>query len=349
VTKESDYLDTDTLTHQEYVEGVVLDKKAREEANIYKSKGYAFVGGTDTELTQALLKFKLVAVSLPYDPQTWLDWFIHRVKTIFGFHYILVYGYEKIGTQGLLSDTEFRFRNSWGVFWGLNGYGKFRYSEYKGQIRDCMVLTDLPNDILERAKQAKYIFLTDLKKGMQGEAVTQLQKRLQELGLIDTNPTGYFGELTFRAVVEFQKLNGLPATGYFGPLSRTAMNGNDKNTQKTTSKIDKWCEAIGKMEGAKPELHNLGNIKYIGQKTAVGKDYRGFCIFPDDATGYLELRNLLVRAATGKSKVYNPDMTLVDFYHVYAPSNDGNNPDHYAKFVAQYIGVTPDTKIKELL
>ena len=85
---------------------------------------------------------------------------------------------------------------------------------------------------------------------------------------------------------------GISPTGNFYNLTRAAMN-EDKRNVKAKSKLDLWCDAITKMEGASAKLNNPGNIKYVGQKTATGKDYRGFCIFPDFATGYMELRNML--------------------------------------------------------
>jgi len=35
----------------------------------------------------------------------------------------------------------------------------------------------------------------------------------------------FFGLKTYRALVTFQKANGLPATGFFGPLTRAAIAG----------------------------------------------------------------------------------------------------------------------------
>lgn len=112
-------------------------------------------------------------------------------------------------------------------------------------------------------------------------------------------------------------------------------------------KIDKWCEAIKKMEGAKPSRNNPGNLRFVGQMFAVNDN--GFCKFDTYQHGYNALKKLLVNACTGKSKVYHPTMTLYDFYNVYAPSSDGNNPKHYAEFVAKVIGVSPTIQIRELL
>ncbi len=57
---------------------------------------------------------------------------------------------------------------------------------------------------------------------------------------------------------------------------------------------------------------------------------------------------MLIRAATPPPEGYYPEMTLVQFYERYAPSADNNDPLAYAQFVAQKIGVTVDTPIKNL-
>lgn len=50
--------------------------------------------------------------------------------------------------------------------------------------------------------------------------VSSLQSFLQEQGLLTSDPTGYFGGLTFNAVKAFQSQQGLLAYGYVGPVTR---------------------------------------------------------------------------------------------------------------------------------
>lgn len=61
-------------------------------------------------------------ISYPADPQ-WV-----------GGHAILLVGYNRANRQ-------FTFRNSWGLDWGLNGYGfiDYKYAE-SGALRDCWVI-----------------------------------------------------------------------------------------------------------------------------------------------------------------------------------------------------------------
>ncbi|MCS7081165.1 MAG: LysM peptidoglycan-binding domain-containing protein [Chloracidobacterium sp.] len=67
----------------------------------------------------------------------------------------------------------------------------------------------------------------DLQRGSRGEAVQQLQAALVRLGYMsqadmNTGP-GVFGPRTEAALKAFQSANGVPATGYYGPLTRSAL------------------------------------------------------------------------------------------------------------------------------
>ncbi|MFA5023046.1 MAG: peptidoglycan-binding protein, partial [Candidatus Paceibacterota bacterium] len=61
--------------------------------------------------------------------------------------------------------------------------------------------------------------------GSRGEEVEALQQYLIDEGLLDWDGAlGYFGNLTKKAVIEWQKANDVsPASGLFGPLSRAAL------------------------------------------------------------------------------------------------------------------------------
>lgn len=70
-------------------------------------------------------------------------------------------------------------------------------------------------------------FSRDLTVGSSGADVTALQQMLVSQGYL-TMPAGvaygYFGALTKSAVARWQAANGLPATGFFGPMSRAKAN-----------------------------------------------------------------------------------------------------------------------------
>ena len=77
----------------------------------------------------------------------------------------------------------------------------------------------LPEFVTQETPQFK--FTKNLSFGMRDSEVTELQKYL---GVIQT---GYFGWLTFSAVLRWQYANKLPVTGYFGKMSRAIANVNN--------------------------------------------------------------------------------------------------------------------------
>src|SRR3989338_1742282 len=70
---------------------------------------------------------------------------------------------------------------------------------------------------------------SDLTIGSTGAQVVALQSALVAQGHL-VMPAGvamgYFGSLTKAAVIKWQAANGVPNTGYFGPLSRAKFNGS---------------------------------------------------------------------------------------------------------------------------
>ena len=61
-----------------------------------------------------------------------------------------------------------------------------------------------------------------LKKGMSDPDVRQVQKILNEIGYL-VDPTGFYGDLTFRKVLRFQKDFGLKNDGIVGPQTRALL------------------------------------------------------------------------------------------------------------------------------
>ncbi|MDB4992425.1 MAG: hypothetical protein JWL75_670 [Parcubacteria group bacterium] len=63
-------------------------------------------------------------------------------------------------------------------------------------------------------------FTKDLKYGASGADVTKLQNILAKKGYLKVKANGQFGPATLAAVKAWQKAAKLPATGFFGPMSR---------------------------------------------------------------------------------------------------------------------------------
>ncbi len=56
--------------------------------------------------------------------------------------------------------------------------------------------------------------MSDLKIGDKGASVSELQRQLKTTGFLKQNDTGEFDTKTREAVMAFQKVAGLPITGY---------------------------------------------------------------------------------------------------------------------------------------
>jgi len=59
--------------------------------------------------------------------------------------------------------------------------------------------------------------------GSRGRDVWDLQRALKKAGFFHTQPTGFYGPITRRAVLRFQKTKGLSADGVAGPDTRKAL------------------------------------------------------------------------------------------------------------------------------
>lgn len=110
------------------------------------------------------------------------------------------------------------------------------------------------------------------------------------------------------------------------------------------SRIDDFCLEIRDYEGKPGDLNyknnNPGNLRGTNGKFLIFKTYN---------EGWLALKDYVIRACTGKHAAYKPDFTILQFFQVYAPSADNNDPKRYASWVANRIGVTTDFKIKDLV
>src|ERR1700752_4226494 len=91
-----------------------------------------------------------------------------------------------------------------------------------------------------------------------------------------------------------------------------------------------FCQAIaiyegGTETGTRPHRNcNPGDLRWPYGKPypwgATGIDSDFFLIFPDYQTGFDALVGMVKRAASGQSRIYRPNMTIVQFFDGYAPS-----------------------------
>jgi len=105
-----------------------------------------------------------------------------------------------------------------------------------------------------------------------------------------------------------------------------------------------WASAIKDYEGKPGDLsyknNNPGNLRSLSG---------GFLKFKTWDDGWKALLDYLTRAATGKHKAYKPEFTLLQFFKVYSPSADNNNPLAYATYVAKKLNLPIETQIKTLV
>jgi hypothetical protein len=94
--------------------------------------------------------------------------------------------------------------------------------------------------------------------------------------------------------------------------------------------------------------HNQGNLIFVGQSKAIGKDDKGFAIFANDQDGWEALKFQLNYIFDGKSKYYLPDFSINDFVAVWASTSPHNEKVAYANAIARVFGVSPETPLNEL-
>jgi hypothetical protein len=75
----------------------------------------------------------------------------------------------------------------------------------------------------------------------------------------------------------------------------------------------------------------------------------GFAYFDTYELGMEALEHQIRIGATGESRVYYPEMTLLQFFNTYAPSSDNNQPSKYYQFVLGTTGFTSDMLLRDLL
>ena len=143
-----------------------------------------------------------------------------------------------------------------------------------------------------------------------------------------------------------QQTDPVPAVPPFEPAELVKA---PEPIQPRKSRIEAWARAIEKFENMKknyPGHNNPGALRFSRFQTGVKNGYSTFATYED---GWKGLIFQLTIACDGRSDVYTPEDTLLQFCEKYAPKSDNNHPASYARFVALELGVTPQTKIKTLL
>lgn len=121
----------------------------------------------------------------------------------------------------------------------------------------------------------------------------------------------------------------------------------ERGTWPTGDKIWAFCQAIAVAEGYQvpgsnpARLNNPGDISdYAGTYGFEAHSGSNVTHFPDAETGWRMLYAKIRNALTGKSAVYSPQMTFLDFAKKYA-----GDWQHWYVNVTNDLGVDPGTKI----
>jgi hypothetical protein len=141
------------------------------------------------------------------------------------------------------------------------------------------------------------------------------------------------------------------------------------------SRLEDWAEAIknfedyvvpgGRYRGGAiaPQgslsyrNNNPGNLRSSVYEAGKRNNFSYFDTYED---GWKALLHQLRIVANGTSPAYSAraralgkansgELTLLEFFQVYAPSEDNNHPETYANYVAKFLNVLPTTQVKTLL
>lgn len=131
--------------------------------------------------------------------------------------------------------------------------------------------------------------------------------------------------------------NYIESHDMFGNIKLEPLVTNQSTTNYTGSGM-KWAGLRN---------NNPGNIKDMNFGSVIGKDARGFAQFatPEDWFDAL-VEKVKFNQNSPKSRYYGK--TIAQYFQMYAPSSDGNNPKGYAQDVANKLWVGVNTPISQL-
>jgi hypothetical protein len=116
--------------------------------------------------------------------------------------------------------------------------------------------------------------------------------------------------------------------------------------------VKQFAEAIKGFEGyypPSPEYPN-GSVSWRHNNPGNVKSIEGgFLWFETYEDGFAYLVSYINRVRMNRHAAYPKDCTILQYFHVYAPSSDNNHPDNYAGWVAKKIGVSTSFRVKDLV
>lgn len=217
------------LENGRYIDTSFYGDAIYQNAHQYRAKSYALVGSfmgiTEDSLKYAVMDGgALVGISIDYKWWSGLttDPIPPPHAPSIG-HELFFHGFEKRN-----GDTYFRLLNSWGPSWGKNGVGFIRFKDYEQFLIEAWTIADMPNEIVDHATslpsadEFNYLFMRDILYGETSPEVRNLQIALKIDGTFPQVQlaTGFYGEVTRRAVLAFQDKYHVGS-----PLERALLGG----------------------------------------------------------------------------------------------------------------------------
>lgn len=186
----------------------------------YRGKNYVFINRDDIdEIARVIDQGHTPIFLVRCDISEWTsEPFVNYSKTPpFNINHAIpaIYAGIKNGVKTIV------ISDSWGSMYGKNGLRYLSEDFIKARIESVGYVVDLPDELAP----PPFKFNKNLYIGMRNIDVLQLQRRLVKEGYATFTPTGYFGVLTGKAVMAYQKTKGIsPQFPSCGPFTRAELN-----------------------------------------------------------------------------------------------------------------------------
>lgn len=228
IPSESKFPSNCDRSYSEFMSNLNITQEMLDDAALHKIPGYAAVPMNPGDLVTAIYNSECgLIVRHTLGNEWWTDINgnytndpaklqpLRKPSVAISGHLVVQPGYEIVA-----DDTKFIDRNSWGDSWCDGGDAYFFFKDLIGYFTEAWTII------------GQTPFVRDLRIGTTHEDVKRLQKWLNNHGypVASTgagspgNETLYFGLRTFNALKKMQAANGIPNTGYFGPITRNFMN-----------------------------------------------------------------------------------------------------------------------------
>lgn len=149
---------------------------------------------------------------------------------------------------------------------------------------DTGAVADTPSDVEDNSSSTESEYI---KLGSTDERVSSIQQRLKELGFYNDDITGYYGELTEAAYMEFQIAAGLYADGIAGPTEIELLMSSDAPVASIINDDEVEETEPADEEAEKEEENNtFSNGDFDDSIFEIQSELANLGYFNDDATGY---------------------------------------------------------------